>query len=104
MQERIKRVTEIFGPAGSRSSEAEYMTAMTMIRKDIVNFHGEMVLLVNYSNINYTGFSFSFFSFFLYNLGIPPHNLISPINIYIRDILCNEMPIICFKYFKFFLE
>lgn len=25
------------------------------IRKDIVNFHGEMVLLVNYSNINYTG-------------------------------------------------
>lgn len=25
------------------------------IRKDIVNFHGEMVLLVNYSSINYTG-------------------------------------------------
>ncbi|XP_020103959.1 SPX domain-containing protein 5 [Ananas comosus] len=55
LQERIKMVTEIFGPAGSRPSEAEYTTAMTRIRKEIVNFHGEMVLLVNYSNINYTG-------------------------------------------------
>nr|GMD59362.1 SPX domain-containing protein 3 [Ipomoea batatas]GMD71557.1 SPX domain-containing protein 3 [Ipomoea batatas] len=28
---------------------------MAKIRKDIVDFHGEMVLLMNYSNINYTG-------------------------------------------------
>jgi hypothetical protein len=28
---------------------------MAKIRKDIVDFHGEMVLLVNYSNVNYTG-------------------------------------------------
>ncbi|CAA0813570.1 SPX domain-containing protein 3 [Striga hermonthica] len=28
---------------------------MGKIRKDIVNFHGEMVLLINYSTINYTG-------------------------------------------------
>lgn len=25
------------------------------IREDIVNLHGEMVLLLNYSNVNYTG-------------------------------------------------
>ncbi|KAL6322970.1 hypothetical protein AAG906_022873 [Vitis piasezkii] len=28
---------------------------MGKIRKDMVDFHGEMVLLENYSNINYTG-------------------------------------------------
>ncbi|KAK6158315.1 hypothetical protein DH2020_005629 [Rehmannia glutinosa] len=28
---------------------------MAKIRKEIVNFHGEMVLLMNYSNVNYTG-------------------------------------------------
>jgi hypothetical protein len=28
---------------------------MRKIRKNSVNFHGEMVLLENYSNINYTG-------------------------------------------------
>ncbi|KAK4344891.1 hypothetical protein RND71_035067 [Anisodus tanguticus] len=28
---------------------------MTKIKKDIIDFHGEMVLLINYSNINYTG-------------------------------------------------
>ncbi|KAK1257927.1 SPX domain-containing protein 3 [Acorus gramineus] len=33
----------------------EYRLEMGKIRKDIVNFHGEMVLLENYSNINYTG-------------------------------------------------
>ncbi|KAG5251438.1 SPX domain-containing protein [Salix suchowensis] len=35
-------------------SEAEYKEQMGKIRKDIVNLHGEMVLLENYSNINYT--------------------------------------------------
>jgi hypothetical protein len=28
---------------------------MIIIRKEIVNFHGEMVLLENYSSLNYTG-------------------------------------------------
>lgn len=40
------------------SSQEEYDTyeqEMSKIKKDIVDFHGEMVLLVNYSNINYTG-------------------------------------------------
>lgn len=43
------------GPGGSQPSESEYAKEMSRIRKDIVNFHGEMVLLENYSNINYTG-------------------------------------------------
>ncbi|WOL09387.1 SPX domain-containing protein 5 [Canna indica] len=49
LQERIKRVME------SQPSEAEYAKEMSKISKDIVNFHGEMVLLENYSSINYTG-------------------------------------------------
>ncbi|CAM8935461.1 unnamed protein product [Rhodiola kirilowii] len=28
---------------------------MMSIRKDLIDFHGEMILLINYSNINYTG-------------------------------------------------
>ncbi|KAL3814957.1 hypothetical protein ACJIZ3_016225 [Penstemon smallii] len=39
-------------------SEVEYRyreEEMEKMRRDIVNFHGEMVLLINYSNINYTG-------------------------------------------------
>ncbi|XP_010939888.1 SPX domain-containing protein 3 [Elaeis guineensis] len=55
LRERIKTVIETFGPGGSQPSEAEYAAEMGRIRKDIVNFHGEMVLLENYSNINYTG-------------------------------------------------
>ncbi|PPD87035.1 hypothetical protein GOBAR_AA38050 [Gossypium barbadense] len=55
LQQRIKRVIETWGPNGTKPSEAEYKDEMAKIRKDIVNFHGEMVLLVNYSNINYTG-------------------------------------------------
>ncbi|KAH0451598.1 hypothetical protein IEQ34_018897 [Dendrobium chrysotoxum] len=42
LQERIREVMEGHGD-------------MTSIRKDIVNFHGEMVLLENYSSVNYTG-------------------------------------------------
>ncbi|XVF79839.1 hypothetical protein PTKIN_Ptkin15bG0022200 [Pterospermum kingtungense] len=55
LQQRIKRVVDTWGPNGSRPSEAEYKHEMEKIRKDIVDFHGEMVLLENYSNINYTG-------------------------------------------------
>lgn len=49
LQQRIKRVNK------SELSEGEYEEEMAKIRKDMVDFHGEMVLLVNYSNINYTG-------------------------------------------------
>ncbi|CAA0842694.1 Vesicle-associated protein 1-1 [Striga hermonthica] len=44
-----------WGPNGTQPSEVEFKEEMGKIRKEIVNFHGEMVLLVNYSNINYTG-------------------------------------------------
>ncbi|KAJ4727181.1 SPX domain-containing protein [Melia azedarach] len=55
MQQRIQRVIDIWGPNGRQPSELNYKGGMAKIRKDIINFHGEMVLLVNYSNINYTG-------------------------------------------------
>ncbi|KAA8520482.1 hypothetical protein F0562_014738 [Nyssa sinensis] len=54
-QQRIQRVTDKWGSKGSQPSENDYKEEMSRIRKDIVNFHGEMVLLMNYSNINYTG-------------------------------------------------
>jgi len=37
----------------------DYSEEMMKIRKEIVDFHGEMVLLENYSALNYTG-SFNF--------------------------------------------
>ncbi|GLT75637.1 hypothetical protein SLA2020_473430 [Shorea laevis] len=55
LQQRIKRVIDTWGSNGSHPSETKYKEEMGKIRKDIVNFHGEMVLLENYSNINYTG-------------------------------------------------
>ncbi|XP_040991423.1 SPX domain-containing protein 3-like [Juglans microcarpa x Juglans regia] len=55
LQQRIQRVVDIWGQNGSQPSEANYKDVMAKIRKDIVDFHGEMVLLVNYSNVNYTG-------------------------------------------------
>lgn len=45
----------LWGQNGSRPSNANCKEEMAKIRKDIVDFHGEMVLLVNYSNVNYTG-------------------------------------------------
>lgn len=33
----------------------DYSDEMMKIRKEIVDFHGEMVLLENYSALNYTG-------------------------------------------------
>ncbi|XP_021898600.1 SPX domain-containing protein 3 [Carica papaya] len=50
LQQRIQKVKERWEP-----SESEYKEEMGKMRKNIVNFHGEMVLLINYSNINYTG-------------------------------------------------
>lgn len=55
LQQRIQRVMDIWGPNGNEPSEIEYKEEMGQIRKDIVDFHGEMVLLINYSNVNYTG-------------------------------------------------
>lgn len=55
MQQRIRRVIDKWGPNGDEESEKEYRDEMAKIRKDIVDFHGEMVLLMNYSNVNYTG-------------------------------------------------
>lgn len=55
MQQRIQIILDLWGPNGSQPSEADYKEEMAKIRKAIVDFHGEMVLLVNYSTINYTG-------------------------------------------------
>ncbi|KAJ7950891.1 SPX domain-containing protein [Quillaja saponaria] len=55
LQQRIKRVVDEWGSNGRQPSETDYKEEMGKIRKDIVDFHGEMVLLVNYSNVNYTG-------------------------------------------------
>ncbi|KAE9603188.1 hypothetical protein Lal_00018663 [Lupinus albus] len=55
LQQRIKGVVELWGPNGTQPSKVDYNEEMAKIRRAIVDFHGEMVLLVNYSNINYTG-------------------------------------------------
>ncbi|XP_028763340.1 SPX domain-containing protein 3-like [Neltuma alba] len=55
LEEKMKEVRERWGPNGSEASEANYREEIAKIRKDMVDFHGEMVLLVNYSSINYTG-------------------------------------------------
>ncbi|XP_016508909.1 SPX domain-containing protein 3 [Nicotiana tabacum] len=55
LQQRIGKVIDTWGLNGSQPSKTDYKEEMAMIRKDIVDFHGEMVLLMNYSNINYTG-------------------------------------------------
>lgn len=49
LQERIQRAAEANKP--SPAAEAE----MARIQREVVDFHGEMVLLLNYSSINYTG-------------------------------------------------
>ncbi|TVU34031.1 hypothetical protein EJB05_15852 [Eragrostis curvula] len=52
LQKEIKRVVarKAAGvPAAQHEAEA------AAVRQEIVNFHGKMVLLLNYSNINYTG-------------------------------------------------
>ncbi|CAL9236995.1 unnamed protein product [Arabidopsis halleri] len=50
LQSRIQRLVVKCG-----HNDEMFREEISEIRKDIVNFHGEMVLLVNYSNINYTG-------------------------------------------------
>ncbi|XP_004308470.1 PREDICTED: SPX domain-containing protein 3-like [Fragaria vesca subsp. vesca] len=55
LRQRIRKVTDTWGPNDSHSSKIMYENEVGKLRKDIVDLHGEMVLLVNYSNINYTG-------------------------------------------------
>lgn len=56
LQQKIKEVVDIGWGANANGSRASEMgDKMEKIRKAVVNFHGEMVLLINYSNINYTG-------------------------------------------------
>ncbi|OWM80177.1 SPX domain-containing protein 3 [Punica granatum] len=55
LKQRIQRVVGTWGEHGSQPSEKLYEEEMARIRKDIVDFHGEMILLMNYSNVNYTG-------------------------------------------------
>lgn len=55
LQDRIERLKSNSRQSGSVFSETEYNEEMIKLRKDIVNFHGEMVLLENYSALNYTG-------------------------------------------------
>ncbi|KAF9602434.1 hypothetical protein IFM89_027563 [Coptis chinensis] len=55
LHQRIQRVLATLGPDGNPPLDTDYTEEMERVRKDIINFHGEMVLLVNYSNINYTG-------------------------------------------------
>ncbi|KAF8113845.1 hypothetical protein N665_0045s0084 [Sinapis alba] len=52
LQHRIQRLVE---KGGDNNDDETFREEIGEIRKDIVNFHGEMVLLVNYSNVNYTG-------------------------------------------------
>ncbi|RVW76900.1 SPX domain-containing protein 3 [Vitis vinifera] len=54
LQQRIQSVIDKWGLNGNHPSDTNYREEMGKIRKDIVDFHGEMVLLENYSNINYT--------------------------------------------------
>ncbi|GFP80891.1 spx domain-containing protein 5 [Phtheirospermum japonicum] len=54
---RLEKVIDKRGPNGTQLSEDEYRAEMFKIRKEIVNCHGEMVLFMNYSNVNYTGLS-----------------------------------------------
>ncbi|XP_062184681.1 SPX domain-containing protein 6-like [Phragmites australis] len=53
LQEDIKRALDRKAAAGVPAAQHEAEVAA--IRRDIVNFHGEMVLLLNYSSINYIG-------------------------------------------------
>ncbi|CAH9096767.1 unnamed protein product [Cuscuta europaea] len=47
LHHRIQTVVNNQGPY--------HIEEMVNIRKDIIDFHGEMILLINYSNLNYTG-------------------------------------------------
>ncbi|CAK8541289.1 unnamed protein product [Lathyrus sativus] len=54
-EQNIKKTIDLYKTNGSQQSESDYKNMMNMLIKNIVNLHGEMVLLINYCNINYTG-------------------------------------------------
>ncbi|KAM0822083.1 hypothetical protein ACQ4PT_064099 [Festuca glaucescens] len=51
LQERIEWAAE----AKAAAPEVEHAAEIARVRREVVDFHGEMVLLLNYSSINYTG-------------------------------------------------
>jgi SPX domain protein involved in polyphosphate accumulation len=51
LQERI----EWAAAAKAAAPEVEHAAEIARLRREVVDFHGEMVLLLNYSSINYTG-------------------------------------------------
>ncbi|KAA0039752.1 hypothetical protein IC582_027203 [Cucumis melo] len=53
LRQRIERILESWDPHGNEMEN--HKQDIREIREDIVNLHGEMVLLLNYSNVNYTG-------------------------------------------------
>lgn len=55
LKDRIVRVKKERRLNGGRSSKNGGKDDLLKIYKDIVTFHGEMVLLENYSSLNYTG-------------------------------------------------
>ncbi|CAI9103618.1 OLC1v1002135C1 [Oldenlandia corymbosa var. corymbosa] len=55
LQQRIQKMIVETRYVPPSSIGLDHTEEMREIRKDIVDFHGEMVLLINYSNINYTG-------------------------------------------------
>uniref|UniRef100_A0A0D6QTA9 SPX domain-containing protein n=1 Tax=Araucaria cunninghamii TaxID=56994 RepID=A0A0D6QTA9_ARACU len=55
LQERIEMIKNKYGPNGKFSSKTKYKQDMMNVRKHVVNFHGEMVLLEDYSILNFTG-------------------------------------------------
>lgn len=53
---RLDEIKEMYATAADASASSDVLSEEIMkIRKDIVNVHGEMVLLENYSALNYTG-------------------------------------------------
>ncbi|KAK2360264.1 SPX domain-containing protein [Trifolium repens] len=55
LEQNIKRAIEWRTNQSQSSEETDYKEMRNMLIKDIVDLHGEMVLLINYCNINYTG-------------------------------------------------
>ncbi|MCO5609557.1 hypothetical protein L7F22_063786 [Adiantum nelumboides] len=55
LQELKERCEKLKERSASKDLDSSLDEEMINIRKEIVNFHGEMVLLENYSSLNYTG-------------------------------------------------
>lgn len=72
----LQELQDIVGRVAGKDAEDELM----MVRKEIVDFHGEMVLLENYSALNYTGMCLiiiliiSMLTIWQYDLCLLPHS------------------------------